>query len=205
MGTSTSFRNLPNFFREHARGARAIFHLWHEYAWMGMCKNGYKWARTRRYRHEWAWAGMNGQEMKWIWFSRNEWTRVGKIWIERAYLILSIYISKLTRIWAGMSGKDLEWVGINGKENGQEQARVGKSTQEQEREWKRTGKSTESRQEQEKARENRPFIVVCMRWQVQVLVMVGNFLSLLGRAELVPQKVTFSVSLSACPPVIISL
>ena len=23
-----SFRNLPNFFREHARGARAIFHLW---------------------------------------------------------------------------------------------------------------------------------------------------------------------------------
>ena len=23
-----SFRNLPKFFREHARGARAIFHLW---------------------------------------------------------------------------------------------------------------------------------------------------------------------------------
>ena len=23
-----SFRNLPNFFREHARGARAKFHLW---------------------------------------------------------------------------------------------------------------------------------------------------------------------------------
>ena len=23
-----SFRNLPNFFREHARGACAIFHLW---------------------------------------------------------------------------------------------------------------------------------------------------------------------------------
>ena len=25
-----SFRNLPNFFRENARGARAIFHLWQD-------------------------------------------------------------------------------------------------------------------------------------------------------------------------------
>ena len=27
-----SFRNLPNFFREHARGARAIFHLWFQWS-----------------------------------------------------------------------------------------------------------------------------------------------------------------------------
>ena len=26
-----SFRNLPNFFREHARGTRAIFHLWSDF------------------------------------------------------------------------------------------------------------------------------------------------------------------------------
>ena len=27
-GFHKSFRNLPNFFRKHAHGARAIFHLW---------------------------------------------------------------------------------------------------------------------------------------------------------------------------------
>ena len=52
-----SFRNLPNFFREHARGARAIFHLWRR------CKtvqDGARRDKTEQDRAKWGKMGQNG-------------------------------------------------------------------------------------------------------------------------------------------------